>query len=201
MTRPVADYLDRHHGVASRRGFPVSPDLQAADFPYGTEGRLQRFEGAFDYPRDILDHWSDLEGPGGATIYTSEGHGVYCVGWGNGVLYERLAGTSSWLGFPKSDETDARASKEEPWCSIQEFEGGAIFYKQMYGSVPVSGSIMDYLSQHDGLRQRLGFPVKKARSLVSTDDELLQFFEHGIVTDRKGVIDVWFRWENLAQEN
>jgi hypothetical protein len=199
VTRAVADYLDRHHGVASRRGFPVGPDLPAAGSPYGTTGRLQRFEGAFDYPKDILDYWSDVEGPGGATIYTSEPHGVYCVGWGNGILYERLAGTSSWLGFPKSDETDARASKDEPWRSIQEFEGGTIFYHQMYGSVPVSGSIMEYLSQHAGLRQLLGFPVKKARSLVSGDDEQVQFFEHGIVTVRNGVIEAWLRWD-LAQE-
>lgn len=197
VTKPVADYLDLHNGVASRRGFPVSPGLPAADSPYGTKGRLQRFEGAWDYPKDILDHWLDVEGPGGATIYTSEAHGVYCVGWGNGILYERLAGTSSWLGFPKSDETDPRASKDEPRCSIQEFEGGAIFYKEKYGSVPVSSSIMDYLSQHDGLRQRLGFPVKEARSLVSGDDEQVLFFEHGIVTIRNGVTEVWVRPDDI----
>lgn len=200
VPRPVTDYLDRHHGVASPRGFPVSPDLPAADSPFGTRGHLQRFEGAWDYPRDILDHWSDPEGPGGATIYTSEAHGVHCVGWGNGMLYERLAGTSSWLGFPKSDETDARASKDEPWCTIQEFEGGAIFYKEKYGSVPVSGSIMDYLSQHDSLRKQLGFPVKEVKSLVSGDDDQVQFFEHGIVTVRKGMIEAWLRGKDEAQE-
>jgi uncharacterized protein with LGFP repeats len=187
---PVADYHDRHAGL----GFPVSPMIKAAtNEHYGTKGHFQRFEAREDYPEDILNSWSDSEGAGGATIYTSDAHGTYCVGWGNGIFYERLGGTSSWLGFPKSDETDARTSEDEPRSTIQEFEGGAIFYKHGYGSVPVSGAIMEYLSQHGGLRQRLGFPVKKARSLVSGDDEQVQFFEHGIVTIRNGVTEGWVR--------
>lgn len=193
---PVADYHESHRGVTSPRGFPVSPELAAADSPYGTTGRLQRFEGIWDYPTDILDHWSDVEGPGGATIYTSEAHGVYCVGWGNGILYERLGGTGSWLGFPKSDETDARASKDDPWCTVQEFEGGTIFYKAKSGSVPVPRATMEYLSQHEGLLQRLGLPVKGESSLTPGDDEHVQFFEHGVVTIRKGVFETWLRAEN-----
>ena len=192
----IADYHDSHGGVTSPRGFPVSPQLEAKESPYGTTGYLQRFEGTWDYPGDIVDHWLDGEGPGGATIYSSEAHGIYCVGWGNGLLYERLGGTGSWLGFPKSDETDARTSKDEPWCTAQEFEGGTIFFKAKCGSVTVSRAIMESLSQHDGLRQRLGFPVKEERPLASGDDERVQFFEHGVVTVRNGMIEAWLRAED-----
>src|ERR1700676_2719331 len=74
---PIAEYHESHGGVTSQRGFPVSPELEAAESPYGTLGHLQRFEGAWAYPEDILKCWSDQEGPGGATIYTSEAHGTY----------------------------------------------------------------------------------------------------------------------------
>jgi uncharacterized protein with LGFP repeats len=194
---PIAAYYEHRHGAASPRGFPVSRVLEAAESRYGTTGQYQRFEGTEDYPEDILQHWADGEGPGGATIYTSNAHGTYCVGWGNGVLYERLGGTKSWLGFPKSDETEARTSPDEPWCTTQEFEGGTIFYKEKHGSVTVTRSVMDYLTS-SGLRQRIGFPVKRENFLAGGDDEPLQFFEHGVVTVRKGVIEAWLRPDEAA---
>lgn len=195
---PVADYRDRHGGL----GFPVSPMLVAApNERYGAEGHFQRFEAWEDYPEDIISKWSDQERPGGATVYTSDAHGTHCVGWGNGIAYERMSGTSSWLGFPKSDETDARTSEDEPRSTIQEFEGGAIFYKDGYGSVLVSAAIMEYLSQHDDLRRQVGFPVKEARSLVSGDGEQVQFFEHGIITSQGDTIEAWLRWDDLAKKS
>lgn len=191
----VLAYLDSHHGVTSARGFPVSPEIKAADSPYGTTGRCQRFEGTCDYPKDILDMWSDQEGPGGATIYTSVSYGTHCVGWGNGVLYERLHGTSGELGFPKTDEVDARQSENEPWCTTQEFEGGTIFFKMEYGSVIVSRTIMEWLHEHERVLRRLGFPVKGEGSLTSGDGDRMQFFEHGVVTIRDGAIEAWLRPE------
>jgi uncharacterized protein with LGFP repeats len=200
ISSSMAAYLDRHAGVAGHHGFPVSPELDAADSPYGTSGSFQRFEGDWDYPEDILEHWSDSEGPGGATIYASSTHGINTVGWGNGILYERLGGTSSWLGFPTSDETDARSSQDEPWCTIQEFEGGAIFYEQEHGSVPVSRVIMEHFTKHSRLRRRLGFPVDKERSLRSEGDKRVQFFEHGVITIRNGMIEAWQRLPEPPRE-
>jgi LGFP repeat len=189
----IADYHEtRRHGVASSRGFPVSRVMDAAESRYGSTGQYQRFEGTEDYPQDIVEHWVDGETPGGATIYASDQHGTYCVGWGNGVLYERLGGTTSWLGFPKSDETDARTSPDEPWCTIQEFEGGAIFFKEEHGSVTVTRSVMDYLTGNN-LRQRIGFPLTRENPLADGRDEPVQFFERGVVTVRKGMIEAWLR--------
>ena len=201
----IAAHHDMHGGVAGSLGFPVSSELPAAESSFGTTGRLQRFEGTWDYPEDIMAAWPNFTGPAGATIYVSEAYGVHCVGWGNGQLHEMLGGTSGWLGYPRSGETDARASESEPWCTIQEFEGGAIFYKQAHGSVPVPRATLEFITGHDGLQQKLGFPVKAENLLIgdtaaydhpgtpnpATDRE--QFFEHGVVTVRNGVMEAWLR--------
>ena len=184
----------RHRGVASALGFPVSPMLEAAPSlePYNTSGHFQRFEGRWDYRRDILEHWSDAEGPGGATIYTCDRHGTHCVGWGNGTLYELLGGTGSWLGFPKSDEIRQRpSSADQPGHTVQEFEGGVVIYSPEHGSVSVPAATMEYLDQHAGLRERLGLPLR--RPLTSAADELVQFFEHGVVTTRDGTPEAYLR--------
>lgn len=189
---PIAECFKRQRGL----GFPVTPVVRAAaNEEYGTEGFYQRFEAWEDY-QDILPNWSE---PGGATIYTTDKYGAYCVAWGVGAFYEKLGGTSGFLGFPCSDETGARASEDEPWSVIQEFEGGAIFWKQGYHSVSVSRPIMNHFSQHDSLRQRLGFPVKEAiRIDFDNDDGMIQFFEQGVVTVRGQVIEAWLRPEDLA---
>lgn len=190
---PIAEHHDGHGGVTGSLGFPVSPELPAAESPNETAGRFQRFEAIRDYPRDIVDRWSDAEGQGGVTIYISEAHGAHCVGWGNGRLYEKLGGSGSWLGFPLSDEIRINTSGSEPRGTIQEFEGGSIYFKKKYGSVPVTRQITDFLKQHEELGQRLGFPVKEERPLDPERKEIVQFFEHGVVTIRTGMIEAWFR--------
>jgi TIR domain/LGFP repeat len=193
---PIAEYLESRGGVHSSVGFPVSPWMDASDSPYKTPGHCQRFEGVEAYPEDVLQRWPDQEVPVGATIYTSDAYGTYSVGWGNGIYYERRDGSNSWLGFPKSDEVDARASESEPWATIQDFEGGTIFYKEEYGSVGVTRATMECLAGREGLRQQMGFPIKEERSLSprnADDDERVQFFEHGVVTIRNGVIEAWIR--------
>jgi LGFP repeat len=187
---PIADHLERHHdGVTGAQGFPVSPRMQAGPSPYGTEGHYQRFEGKWDYPQDIISRWTDNERPGGASIYTSEDHGTHCVGWVNGILYERLGGTTSWLGFPKSDETTVPASGNEPQHTIQEFEGGAVYHTAKHDSVTVPKASMDYLAEHPGIRKQLGVPVKRPQN--SPPDAPVQFFEHGVITNNDGQINAW----------
>ena len=196
---PVARHHEgEHRGPAGALGFPVSPELEAAPSPqpYGTTGRFQRFEGLWNYPDGILEHWSDRERPGGATIYTSA-HGTYCVGWGNGVLYERLGGTGSWLGFPKSDEKKQRPlSNGKLQYTVQEFEGGEIIHDPGQGrngvSVAVPRATMEYLDRHAGLRERLGLPLSRPLT-SSTADEPVQFFENGVVVLRDGNPEAYLR--------
>ncbi len=189
---PIDGHLrSQHRGVAGSLGFPVSPMLVAAPSPYGAEGHFQRFEGKWDYPGDILSCWSDDEGPGGATIYTSKKHGTHCVGFGNGILYERLGGTSSWLGFPLSDEVTVPGSADSPRHSVQRFEGGVIVYSEKQDSVAVPKATIDYLDQQPGLRDDLGLPLKRPGK--SAPDEQLQFFENGVVTHHDGTTEAWLR--------
>jgi uncharacterized protein with LGFP repeats len=185
-----ADYLKSRGGVASSTGFPVSPIMNAAASPYGTTGNFQRFEGFWDYPEEIVGCWSDRERPGGATIYHSKQHGAHTVERGNGTLYERLDGTASWLGFPTSDETHVK-SASGPERTIQWFEGGAIFYTPKYHSIPVKREILDHTAEHPHINDQLGFPISEAEPLASTSSSYIQFFEHGVVTVRDNLVQVW----------
>jgi hypothetical protein len=128
---------------------------------------------------------------------------VHCVGWGNGHKYEEIGGPASWLGYPCSGEIEARSSPSQPRCTIQEFEGGAIFYKEEHGSIPVPQATLEFIASHDGLQERLGFPVRNETpppavsaahlnpAIATADRE--QFFEHGVVTVRDGVMEAWLR--------
>jgi len=191
VPRRWANYFERRGGAAGPLGFPVSPEIDAAKSPRGTKGSFQRFEGLWEYPEDILSRWSDRELSGGATIYHSREHGAHSVAAGNGVLYERLNGTASWLGFPTSDEKDVSAEAGEPGRTIQSFEGGAIFYSDKYDSVLVRREIVDHLAEFTRSVERLGFPVSEAEPLASGGDDCIQFFERGVVTARDKKIQVW----------
>jgi LGFP repeat-containing protein len=146
-------------------------DVEAANSS-GTKGYRQRFE------RKV-------------TVYESV-RGVYIVGWGNLSCYNQLGGPASWLGFPKSEEELTRRSDEEPHSSVQEFEGGAIFYKDGYGSVPIPNTVLESLAEHS-LRERIGFPVSEDYSLAGSPADRIYFFENGIVTVREGVAEPWLR--------
>jgi uncharacterized protein with LGFP repeats len=191
VPRRWADYLEGRGDVAGLTGFPVSPVLEAAMSPYGTTGSFQRFEGPWDYPEDTVGRWSDQERPGGATIYHSQNHGAHTVAQGNGVLYEHLDGTASWLGFPTSDENDVSTSAHDPGRTIQRFEGGAIFYTRTYASVPVKREVLDYLAEQQ-YSDDAGFPIREAEPLASGNGDYIQFFEHGVVTVRDKIIQAWF---------
>jgi hypothetical protein len=185
---PIDGHLRyQHKGATSPLGFPVSPLMPAGPSPYGAEGQYQRFEGKWDYPEDILRYWTERESPGGATIYTSQAHGTHCVGWGNGILYERLAGTTSWLGFPTSDSSAHRSASGE--YHLQEFEGGVIIWSKAQGSVAVPKATIEHMNQQAGLRDYLGLPLKRPGK--SAGEEPFQFFENGVITRRDGATEAW----------
>jgi LGFP repeat len=187
-----ASYLKDRGDAAGSTGFPVSPALNAAQSPYGTIGQFQRFEGPWDYPKDIVDPWSACELPGGATIYHSNQHGAYTVERGNGVCYERLNGTGSWLGFPTSDEVDASTWADSPESTVQHFEGGEIFYTKKYHSIAVKREVFNFLTGPNHSSRRLGFPIRELEPLASGPDSYIQFFQHGLVTVRDNQVQVWF---------
>jgi uncharacterized protein with LGFP repeats len=85
---------------SSMLGLPTSDEFAAATSPYGTTGRLSRFEGGAIY----------YCGPWGA-------HPVYGE---LGAQYEADGGTGGKWGFPKSDPYASNG------VACQEFEGGTI---------------------------------------------------------------------------
>ncbi|MBO3747510.1 hypothetical protein J5X84_15640 [Streptosporangiaceae bacterium NEAU-GS5] len=190
---PIATFHDGWpKGAAGVLGFPVSPALAAAPSPYGTSGTFQRFEGPFDYPEDILSNWSETEGRGGATVYSSKACGTHMVRSGVGRVYERMGGTGSWLGFPTSCERRGTLSAEEKKRVHQDFEGGRIFWRGG-NAFAVFQLVVDLLERQSDADQRLGFPISAAKSLAADANETIQFFEHGVVTVRDGMAEAWMR--------
>jgi hypothetical protein len=123
------------------------------------------------------------------TVYESR-HGVHIVGWGIRSCYDKAGGPGSWLGFPEGEEAETQRSPEGPKATIQQFEGGAIYYREKYGSIPVPRAVLESIDQH-GLREAIGFPAAKDCELGTSPDDRVYFFDHGIVTVRDGVTQPW----------
>ncbi|GAA1531127.1 hypothetical protein GCM10009827_056060 [Dactylosporangium maewongense] len=117
----------------------------------------------------------------------------HAAGAAIGALYERMHGTTGWLGLPTSLEIDARAEPGEEWCCYATFEGGAIYWKSAHGAVAVSRVVADLLAGDAGLARKLGFPVAAERPMLHDVDDGVQHFEHGVVTIRGGVAEAWVR--------
>jgi uncharacterized protein with LGFP repeats len=170
---PIAAYHDwDRHADETRLPEDRREEGDAANSS-GTRGYCQRFEGR-------------------VTVYEST-HGVYIVGWGNRTCYDKLGGPGSWLGFPKSEEVPTRESAAGRRSTIQEFEGGTIFYKTeygKYGSIPIPSMVLESIAEY-GLREEMGFPIPKDYSLGPGPADRIYFFEHGIVTVRDGVVEPW----------
>ena len=107
--------------------------------------------------------------------------------------HERHGGVLGALGFPVSPDYSAAESDE--WRSTQEFEGGTIFYKEAYGSLPVPLATMAFILDQPGLRERLGFPVRPEEIVNADQDYREQLFEHGMVTVREGVRAAWLSYD------
>jgi biotin carboxyl carrier protein len=148
---------------------------------------MQRFEGVRDYPEDIVCRWPQ---PGGAVIYAAEGHGVHLVDGDNGILFERLGGTGSWLGFPISDEIVIFPGPGQPRSSVQDFEGGRIFRKDGQAATAAALEVLRYLAERS-LERQFGFPVAAAEPPRADDGTTIQFFEGGLVTIQGGVKRAW----------
>ncbi len=190
----IARYCEGN--APGKLGFPVSAELPAVS-PFGTTGRLQRFESWRDYSQAARESWDPSDLPAGVVVYASEKYGVSGVGWEIGELHEKLGGSKSWLGFPQDDEVATSESYSSP--AIQRFEGGAIFYHDDYGPIPVPASTLEFIDDRDGLMDRLGFPVKT--EFILDDDHREQVFEYGLITVREGVREAWLRAPESTEDD
>jgi hypothetical protein len=194
MGTSFAAYHDRRGAVIGPLGYPVSMARPAGASPAGSTGAFQRFEGSRDLPRDVLDLWAQLkmESRGGCTVYESD-RGIYTVASAIAAFYERLGGTTSWLGFPLTEEHDDPTLSSEEWCRSQRFEGGVVFRTGNHRAVAVSAHVMQVLGEGESsLLRRLGRPQSPE---TSTDlaGLTLQLFANGVVTIKDGTPQVWVR--------
>jgi len=151
-------FADIHHnldGAKGMLGFPLTKELQAEPSPQGTTGVYQRFEGRWDYPEDVNTNPVRC----GASLYYSDQYGPYSTWGGIGIRYERLGGTSSHLGFPKSFEQEAGPSMRGTRGMYQCFEGGDIYWSWNTESHPIWGSIRGLFLKLGSVNSRLGFPI------------------------------------------
>jgi uncharacterized protein with LGFP repeats len=141
---PIALHHDDAGGSRLQLGFPVAPQNEVQGYFPETTGRYQRFEGA--------------------TVYSSDTHGVHDT-WGPiGELYEREHGPAGRLGFPVSAEAKAgpsvRDTGKRTTGLCQRFEGGTVYFSDKTGTVAVPGPIADHHEgHHRGAAGYLGFPV------------------------------------------
>jgi LGFP repeat len=178
----VARYMLSRSDAYQR--YPLSPATEAPDSPYGTRGRMQRFQGSWDSCDE--------------TVYYSAGTGPCGVRGEIAGYYDRLGATSSWLGFPTG----------QPNCLngylTQDFEGGTVFAwldplsGRPAGSarpdwpVAVPAASLALIRCGERTRGRLGLPVT-AEEPTGTGGDSWQFFQNGVITVKDGKRQVWLR--------
>jgi hypothetical protein len=169
----VFDYLAQWEGY---RSYPLADEVDAEVSPYQTAGQMQRFEffGPFDDGEEV--------------VYSSDKYGINEVYGRPGKYYAQLGGTSSWLGFPKSDQFSPRVG-----LNAQEFEGGTVIWRLDEGPVAVPAATMELISRDDETKKVLGYPVSEELSVGADGFDRIQFFENGNVTVRNGKREIWQR--------
>jgi uncharacterized protein with LGFP repeats len=178
VARYILGRIDAH------QRYPLSPAIDAPASPYGTRGRMQRFQGS----------WNSCD----ETIYYSTATEPCSVRGEIGSYYDQLGTTSSWLGFPTAP----------PRCLngylTQDFEGGTVFVWPDPASARLAGiawpdrpvavpaASLDLIRRNEGTRSRLGFPVT-AEEPTGQGDDRWQFFQNGVVTVKDGKRQIWLR--------
>jgi uncharacterized protein with LGFP repeats len=164
----ISDYHRSHGGVSGELTFPLREAAEVVS-RYGTAGRYQFFDGG--------------------VVYTSA-HGAFTVRDRFREVHRELGAGRGHLGLPTSEVTVSVTANSLSPRHYQIFEGGGIFDGPS-GTFSVRTPVVDLL-ESAGLRLtvQLGFPVENERSM-GDEDEIVQFFEGGVVTVREGRAEVW----------
>jgi hypothetical protein len=167
-----------------RQRYPLSPATDAPVSPYGTRGRMQRFQRSWD-SRDETVYYSAATDPCGVLGDIAS-------------YYDRLGTTSSWLGFPTAPPSHLNG------YLTQDFEGGTVFVWPdppngrpagiVWPDRPVAvpAASLALIRQNERTRKRLGFPVT-AEEPAGPGHDRWQFFQNGVVTVKDGKRQIWLR--------
>jgi uncharacterized protein with LGFP repeats len=172
--------IEEVHGSDLRaHGLPVGEQQIAQPSRQGTTGVFQRFEGHAGSP-----YAANL------SIYSSASHGVWPV---SGLILEyfmRSGGTSGPFGFP-AGPVHSFESAPFPFQEEQRFESGAIL-RHFAGRPEIFGVVGKIYELWVTCRARLGRPESDERMLGGGPD-LVQFFEHGVISVVDGTAEFWLR--------
>ena len=124
---------------------------------------------------------------GGMVVYSSDGTGVYRVGWQILSYYKAQGGPTSRLGLPVSEVTVV-----EKKGYFQMFEGGYVYSHLLSQAFMVPASTADKLKRASAIAARLGWPVSEERP-VEKGGIHIQRFENGIVTREGSESEIWLR--------
>jgi TIR domain/LGFP repeat len=115
------------------------------------------------------------------TIYWSENSGPQPIYGSIGECYKSIGAIRSPLGFPSSSVVKAASSSYGTTGFYQDFEAGAIFWCEKYGSIQVVGPISSIYDKSHGTWGRYGFP--KSPEVFDADHPgvRLQEFEGGVI--------------------
>lgn len=177
----ISVYYEAMGGTNSLLGFPATRETPAVPLPQGTTGVFQRFESTWDYAEDIRLLMDGIAC--GATVYWSEPYGAHATRGGIGVCYERSHGTAGRMGFPTSDELQAR-SPQGTSGRYQTFERGTICWCEEYNVYAVYGAINAEYLRLGGTGSSLGFPISEDRDAPNSQEEppkRIQYFEGGAI--------------------
>jgi hypothetical protein len=185
----LIDYLEPFSHLKPRSGdgleigqwfYPLAPEVDAQVSPYGTTGLVQRFRASFS---------------GWMIIYSSDEYGIRHLYDPIREYHARLGGTSSWLGFPKSDLFGQIGLSSEDDIYYQDFEGGMVFVRGGRDGEPVAvpAASMELISRDHETKQRLGLPISEDQPIGADGSGRIQFFENGNVTLRSGKRQIWLR--------
>ena len=118
-------------------------------------------------------------------IYSSDGTGIYRVGWQTLSYYQAGGGPTSRLGFPVAEHIVV-----ETKGYFQMFEGGCVYSHLLSETFAVPASTVDRLRRDNAVAQRLGWPVSEEQP-VEKGGTHIQRFEHGIVTREGNRSEIW----------
>lgn len=152
---------------------PVSNEVDAGKSAVsGRRGRMQRFRA--------------ISG-GRIVVYSSDGAGIYRVGWQILNYYKAQGGPTSMLGMPVSE-----VAVVEKKGYFQMFEGGCIYSHLLSQAFMVPASTVDKLKRDSAVAERLGWPVSEEKPAEKSGIHI-QRFENGIVTREDGGSEIWLR--------
>ncbi|GAA4398555.1 LGFP repeat-containing protein [Tsukamurella soli] len=139
-------------------GGPTGPEKAAAN-----GGRYQ------DFAKDVAFYWSP----------NADGGTAHEVGGAIRSTWKRHGGAKGVLGYPTSNEVQAKNSTGAVTAAYSTFQGGVVYWSPLTGAYPVWGQILVKWSEAKREAGTYGYPVADEQK---TATGFSQRFQNGTIT-------------------